>query len=43
MMQYMMGGGEMSTMMWSMGLLGLAAVAAIALVIAALVKYVFFR
>jgi len=39
MMHDLMGGG----MMWGMGLLGLLALAVAVLVIAALVKYVFFR
>ncbi len=39
MMHDLMGEG----MMWSMGLFGLAAVIVVPLVIAALVKYVFFR
>jgi hypothetical protein len=39
MMDDMMGGG----MMWGMGLAGLIGVVVIALVIAALVKYLFFR
>lgn len=39
MMQNMMGGG----MMWGMGLLGLLGIVVLVLVIAALVKYLFFR
>jgi hypothetical protein len=39
MMHDLMGGG----MMWGMGLFGLVALIAVLLVIAALVKYVFFR
>jgi hypothetical protein len=39
MMQHMMDGG----MMWGMGLGGLIALVVVALVIAPLVKYVFFR
>jgi hypothetical protein len=39
MMHDMMGGG----MMWGMGLLGIFGVAVLVLVVAALVKYVFFR
>jgi hypothetical protein len=39
MMHDLMGGG----MMWGMGLFGLVALVAVLLVIAALVKYVFFR
>lgn len=39
MMDDMMGGG----MMWGMGFAGLIALVVVALVIAALVKYVFFR
>lgn len=43
MMGSMMGDGTMGGMMWGMGLFGLVAVAVTLLVIAALVKYVFFR
>lgn len=39
MMQDMMGGG----MMWGMGLLGLLGIVILILIVAALVKYVFFR
>lgn len=43
MMQGMMGDGTMGGMMWGMGLFGLITVAVVVLLIAALVKYVFFR
>jgi hypothetical protein len=41
----MMGQGMMQggAMMWGMGLIGLLAVAALILLVAALVKYLFFR
>jgi hypothetical protein len=39
----MMGGMMGDNMMWGMGLFGLLALLIVALVIAALVKYVFFR
>lgn len=43
MMQGMMGDGTWGGMMWGMGLFGLVGVVLTLLVIAALVKYVFFR
>ena len=43
MMQGMMGDGTWGSMMWGMGLFGLLWVAVTLLIIAALVKYVFFR
>ena len=42
-MQGMMGDGTMGGMMWGMGLFGLLGLILVLLLIAALVKYVFFR
>jgi hypothetical protein len=43
MMHGMMGGGSMGGMMWGMGLAGVLGAAVLVLLVAALVKYVFFR
>ena len=43
MMQGMMGDGTMHGMMWGMGLFGLVGLLLLTLIVAALIKYVFFR
>lgn len=42
-MMHGMMGGSMDGMMWGMGLAGLLGIAVLVLLVAALVKYVFFR
>jgi len=42
-MHGMMGDGTMGGMMWGMGLFGLVGLLAVILLVAALIKYVFFR
>jgi len=42
-MHGMMGDGTMGGMMWGMGFLGLVGLLAVILLVAALIKYVFFR